>query len=294
MEEKPKQPPEKVEFQMRNEDFPALPSTSSFGSEQNKIMIPTGSSSLQMGNPSVGFASELEPNILAGNPSIGFVPEPGPNFSASLQPEARINIQTYPDGTMTNIPPTMLTDQFGMAGLLAAYRGMYLEPNIAPLVFGEKAELMGLGMNSESEIHLNYGGPWADKPNHAPHTDVKIPEKYKTNELIREKLAKIKFPLLEEDALFYLFYNYPGEEYQIAAAHELHVRDWRYHKVERVWLRRLTFGSVIEHTALFERGTYNVFDSEHWRKVPREMTVEYKDLEKQPELPPNMKVFFEP
>ncbi|VDO25191.1 unnamed protein product [Onchocerca flexuosa] len=321
MEEEPKQTPEKVEFQMRNEDFPALPSTSSFGSKQNKIMIPAGSSSLQMGNPnagfstetktniltdnpSAGFAPETEPNILAGNPSVGFAPESESNFSSILQSEARINVQTYPDDTMTNIPPTMLTDQFGMAGLLAAYRGMYLEPNIALLVIGEKAELMGLGMNSElevpspsghgrSEIHLNYGGPWADKPNHAPHVDVQIPEKYKTNELIREKLAKIKFPLLEEDALFYLFYNYPGEEYQIAAAHELHVREWRYHKLERIWLRRLNLGSVIEHTALFERGTYNVFDSEHWRKVPREMTVEYKDLEKQPELPLNMKVFFE-
>ncbi|OZC11893.1 NOT2 / NOT3 / NOT5 family protein [Onchocerca flexuosa] len=213
-------------------------------------------------------------------------------------------------------------------------------------LFRSRLEVPSPSGHGRSEIHLNYGGPWADKPNHAPHVDVQIPEKYKTNELIREKLAKIKFPLLEEDALFYLFYNYPGEEYQIAAAHELHVREWRYHKLERIWLRRLNLGSVIEHTALFERGTYNIFDSEHWRKVryiiftsnssnlymtsastdeinaisshhhrtrnkellimdlnhpilggslqvPREMTVEYKDLEKQPELPLNMKVFFE-
>ncbi|OZC11894.1 hypothetical protein X798_01075 [Onchocerca flexuosa] len=172
MEEEPKQTPEKVEFQMRNEDFPALPSTSSFGSKQNKIMIPAGSSSLQMGNPnagfstetktniltdnpSAGFAPETEPNILAGNPSVGFAPESESNFSSILQSEARINVQTYPDDTMTNIPPTMLTDQFGMAGLLAAYRGMYLEPNIALLVIGEKAELMGLGMNSDSVIFSN-------------------------------------------------------------------------------------------------------------------------------------------
>ncbi|VDM98520.1 unnamed protein product, partial [Onchocerca ochengi] len=148
--------------------------------------------------------------------------------------------------------------------------------------------------HGRSEIHLNYGGPWTNKPNHAPHIDVKIPEKYKTNKLIREKLAKIKFPLLEEDVLFYLFYNYPGEEYQIAAAHELYVRDWRYNKVERIWLRRLNFGSVIQQTTVFEKGTYNVFDPEHWRKVPRDMIVEYKDLEEQPELPPNMKIFFEP
>ncbi|VDP19489.1 unnamed protein product [Onchocerca flexuosa] len=289
MKEESKQPPKKIEFQMRNEDFPPLPTISSFSSERSKIMISTGKFPLQMNNSRVGYA-----------------PKSAPNFFGSFQPKTRINIQTYPAGTVTNIPPNMMTDQFGMLGFLAAYRGMRFNPNIASIIIGEKAELLGLGMNSKlevpnpsghgrSEIHLTYGGPWANNfSNHAPHIDAKIPEKFKTNALIREKLAKIKFPLLEEDVLFYLFYNYPGEEYQIAAAHELHVRDWRYNKVERKWLRRLNFGSVIQQTAVFERGTYNVFDPENWKRVPRDMIVEYKDLEEQPELPPNMKVFFEP
>ncbi|MCP9261575.1 hypothetical protein DINM_004926 [Dirofilaria immitis] len=322
MDEESKQSSEKVEFQMKSEDFPALPGTSP-RSEPNEIMIPTGNSSLQINDSNVGFVSES-----------------GPNFSTRLLSQAGINIETYPDGTMTNIPPSMMTDQFGILGFLAAYRGMHVNPNIAPLVIGQNAELIGLGMNSElevpdpsghgrCEIHRNYGGPWADKLSHAPHTDTKeadhgrmgvlscynpamlhslndyynphrrmcllqIPEVYKTNVLIREKLAKIKFPSLKEDALFYLFYNYPGEQYQIAAAHELHVRDWRYHKMERKWLRRSNFGSVIQHAVVFERGTYNVFDPVHWRKISKEMTIEYKDLERQPELPRNMKVFFEP
>lgn len=46
-----------------------------------------------------------------------------------------------------------------------------------------------------------------------------------------------------------------------------HGRDWRYHKVDRIWIRRYNYNSVIERTKTFEKGLYNVFDPIHWRKV---------------------------
>lgn len=46
-----------------------------------------------------------------------------------------------------------------------------------------------------------------------------------TNLSIRDKLPGIKLNKLSEDVLFYLFYNCPGEIYQMAAANELLVID---------------------------------------------------------------------
>ncbi|VDM09179.1 unnamed protein product [Wuchereria bancrofti] len=268
-----------------------------------------------MGGPS-GIISDLsrtmgEPSGTVNDPS-GVVNEPsrirmpiaGTSFLQGSQPEPKRNIQIYPDGTVTNIPPNMLTDQFGMIGFLSAYRAMPLDPTLATLTIGEDPVNMGLGMNSKlevpdpsghgrREIHLNYGGPWAERPNHAPHIEAKIPEVYKTNLLIGDKLAQIKFSLLEEDALFYIFYNYPGEQYQIAAAYELYGKEWRYHKVERVWVKRLNYESVTEQTNTFEKGMYYIFDPVHWRKMPRKMTLKYEDLERRVAIPPDMKHFFD-
>ncbi|VBB31129.1 unnamed protein product [Acanthocheilonema viteae] len=177
------------------------------------------------------------------------------------------------------------------------------------------------------EIHLNYGGPWAEKPNYSSQADAReglehddisvllclqpgkaqltlqsdscpycqhIPNEYRTNLLLGDKLAELKFPLLEEDVLFYLFYNYPGEQYQIAAAYELYIREWRYHKMRRVWLRRFDYKSVKECTTIYEKGSYSVFDPFRWRKLSVKMVLFYKDLENKPTLPPAMKKYFDP
>lgn len=53
--------------------------------------------------------------------------------------------------------------------------------------------------------------------------EAKVPDEYLTNAEVREKLPQMRFNFnkLSEDVLFYLFYNSPGEIYQIAAASEL-------------------------------------------------------------------------
>lgn len=40
-----------------------------------------------------------------------------------------------------------------------------------------------------------------------------------------------------------------------------------------------------EQTAQYEKGAYNVFDPVQWRKIPKEMTLEYKELEQKPTAP---------
>ncbi|KAK6103150.1 NOT2 / NOT3 / NOT5 family protein [Brugia pahangi] len=326
---------------------------SAIASESSKTMgepsETVGEPSKTVGEPSAAISGPSkimsEPSGIINDPS-GAVNEPsrirmpvaGTSTLQDFQPESKPKIEIYPDGTVTNIPSTMLTDQFGMVGYLSAYRGMQLDSALSTVLIGEDPLEIGLGMNSKKlankmltvkgmhnssswytiwseiyseystlsklevpdpsghgrcEIHQKYGGPWAKRPNHAPHIEVKIPEEYKLNSLIGDKLAQMKFSLLEEDALFYIFYNYPGEQYQIAAAYGLYGKEWRYHKVERLWVRRFSYESVTEQTNTFEKGTYYVFDSVHWRKMPRKMTIEYKDLESRVEIPPDMKHLFD-
>ena len=53
----------------------------------------------------------------------------------------------------------------------------------------------------------------------------------------------------------------------------------------QAWLTRSTYGGVKEQTAQYEKGSYHVFDPIQWRKIPKEMTLEYKELEQRPAQP---------
>ncbi|KAM3715716.1 CCR4-NOT transcription complex subunit [Dirofilaria immitis] len=247
-----------VEFRIQNEDFPALPGANHLESRQTHI-----------------------------NNSDGFPPET--RYSERSSTETKAGIQTFPDGTVKNIPAGMLSDQFGMAGLLTFLRAIESDPAIVALALGHDLTTLGLNLNStERNIYATFGGPWADYPCRIQDLEAKVPDEYLTNASIRDKLPNIKLSKLSEDVLFYLFYNCPGEIYQVAAASELYSRDWRFHKGQRVWLTRSQYGGVKEQTATYEKGSYNVFDPVQWRKIPRDMTLEYKELEERPKLPQSL------
>ena len=50
-----------------------------------------------------------------------------------------------------------------------------------------------------------------------------VPPEYQNVASILKNLPELKMVNLAEDVLFYLFYNRPGEPYQLAAASELFV-----------------------------------------------------------------------
>ncbi|VDO25189.1 unnamed protein product [Onchocerca flexuosa] len=271
-----------VEFRIQNEDFPALPGANHLDNRQTHVRTK---------NNIDGLASETR-------------------YSERSNTETKASIQTFPDGTVKNIPAGMLSDQFGMAGLLTFLRAIESDPAIVALALGHDLTTLGLNLNStERNIYATFGGPWADYPCRIQDLEAKagfydflclmirfqylsyylpVPEEYLTNASIRDKLPNIKLSKLSEDVLFYLFYNCPGEVYQVAAASELYSRDWRFHKSQRVWLTRSQYGGVKEQTSTYEKGSYNVFDPVQWRKIPRDMTLEYKELEERPKLPQSL------
>ncbi|CAD6190094.1 unnamed protein product [Caenorhabditis auriculariae] len=261
------------EFQIQNEDFPALPGAGAPGSG-SAAGIDLGShptqSLLTSAADSFASATSMDPYAVraAGNEPVR-------------------GIITHPDGEVSNIPASMLADQFGMAGLVTYLRTVD-NPSIVSLALGYDLTTLGLNLNISDcrrQLYATFGGPWADNPIRPHELDVKVPDEYLTNALIRDKLPPVKLNKLSEDVLFYLFYNCPNEVYQIAAACELYQRDWRYHKTEGVWLTRSQYGGVKEQTGTYEKGQYNVFDQMQWRKIPKELKLEYKELEERPKLP---------
>jgi len=257
-----------VEFHIQNEDFPALPGANHLDNHHHGAQ-PTSSA---LGTVDVPLAERYTERS-----------------SSSALDGPKSGIQTSSDGQVTGIPCGMLNDQFGMAGLLTFLRAIENDPGIVALALGHDLTTLGLNLNAtEKNLWATFGGPWADVACRTQDIDTKVPEEYLTNASIRDKLPNIKLNKLSEDVLFYLFYNCPGEVYQVAAAAELYNRDWRFHKGEFVWLTRSQYGGVKEHTGSYEKGTYNVFDPSQWRKIPKELTLEYKQLEERPKLPPQL------
>merc|ERR1712241_1255134 len=250
------------EFQMSNEDFPALPGApaSFVFSDQSGVLDSVKINAAQL----------------------------TPEQELAKSAQARKGIQTSPNGLVTNIPANMVVDQFGMIGLLTFIRAAETDPNLVSLALGADLTTLGLNLNSEVNLFPTFGGPWAETPCRPQDIDFHVPHEYLTNTAIREKLAPVKLNRYKDDILFYMFYTNVGDVLQLAAAAELYNRDWRYHKEERVWITRAPGMVPAEKTASYERGTYYFFDISCWRKVPKEFHLDYDKLEDRPSLPSNL------
>ncbi|XP_045623003.1 CCR4-NOT transcription complex subunit 2 isoform X2 [Procambarus clarkii] len=261
-----KQPtPETSEFTMSSEDFPALP-----GSQAN----PTGKND--------GFSNnEKKSNSATGTDT----PSDLVLRAAEKSQSQKRGIQTSPDGKVTNIPAGMVTDQFGMVGLLTFIRAAETDHNLVSLALGSDLTTLGLNLNSPENLYPNFAGPWAETPCRPQDIDYHVPQEYLTNQQIRGKLAPVKFDRYGEDLLFYMFYSNAGDLLQILAAAELYNRDWRYHKEDRVWITRAPGMAPVDKGPNYERGTYFYFDAQNWRKVPKEFHLEYDKLEERPHIP---------
>lgn len=255
------------EFQIQQEDFPALPGATNPPSSSSGDATCKTPTSLSSG---IGDTSLLKDGKYPGDKA----PKRG--------------IQTHQDGTVSNIPNGMVNDQFGIVGLLTFIRAAENDPNLVALAPGIDLTTLGLNLNSPENLYSTFQSPWADSPCRPQDIDFHVPAEYLTNIYIRDKLAPIKLNRYGEDLLFYLFYMNGGDVLQLASAAELYSRDWRYHKEERVWITRAPGVDPILKTNTYEQGTYYVFDTKYWRKVHKEIYLEYEKLEDRPNLPPTM------
>ncbi|XP_072165576.1 CCR4-NOT transcription complex subunit 2-like [Diadema setosum] len=242
------------EFQMQSEDFPALPGANNKNDQKDNQRF-TGEKTNSNSAEENGNSNEQK------------------------------GIQIHPDGKVTNIPPGMLTDPFGMVGLLTFIRAAETDANLVQLALGSDLTTLGLNLNSPENLCSTFQSPWADGPSRPQDVDFHVPQEYLTNLHIRDKLAPIKLSRYGEDLLFHLYYTHGGDVLQLAAAAELYNRDWRYHKDERVWITRGPGMEPQVKTSTYERGVYYYFDYNRWCKMAKDFHLDYEKLEERPHLP---------
>lgn len=258
------------DFSIHNEDFPALP-----GPNYKDPTLNSDESKTNLNSTSKNTCNADGPKF------------PG-DKTVSVQNNnnnQKKGIQVLPDGRVTNIPSGMVTDQFGMIGLLTFIRAAETDPGMVHLALGSDLTTLGLNLNSPENLYPKFASPWASAPCRPQDIDFHVPSEYLTNIHIRDKLAAIKLARYGEDLLFYLYYMNGGDLLQLLAAVELFNRDWRYHKEERVWITRAPGMEPTLKTNTYERGTYYFFDCLNWRKVAKEFHLEYDKLEERPHVP---------
>lgn len=65
---------------------------------------------------------------------------------------------------VTNIPASMVNNQFGMVGLLTFIRAAESNPNLVTLAMGQDLTGLGLNLNSQENLYPSFGGPFSDQP----------------------------------------------------------------------------------------------------------------------------------
>ncbi|KAJ8942648.1 hypothetical protein NQ318_013361 [Aromia moschata] len=261
---------ESSEFTMSSEDFPALP-----GTHNREGGSPGGSSSGDKNAPGAG-----------GDGAMGSR-DGDKNGSKS-------GIQTSPDGRVTNIPASMVNDQFGIVGLLTFIRAAETDPDLVSLALGQDLTALGLNLNSPDNLYPTFAGPLGgallQAAGHRLPRAARVPHQPRHQREIccRDKLASMKLSRYKDDLLFFMFYNNVGDVLQIAAASELYTREWRYHTEEKVWITQVPGMVLMEKTSTYERGTYYFFDAQNWRKVAKEFYLDYSKLEGRPVMNQNL------
>lgn len=172
--------------------------------------------------------------------------------------------------------------QFGMFGLLCFLNYAEKNPNLASVTFGTDLTALGLNLTATEKLYPNFSGPWSNRALSIHEIDYPVPPEYMISSSIRDKL-QITLKSYDEGTIFFLFYSYPNDLLQVAAAIELYNRDWRFHKELKMWLTRIA-DSQVDKADSFELGSYWVFNYKSWRREAQELRIDYCKLEGRPSI----------
>ncbi|KAL1953749.1 hypothetical protein VTO42DRAFT_2313 [Malbranchea cinnamomea] len=176
-------------------------------------------------------------------------------------------------------PLAQMTEQerFGLPGLRAMIHSE--SADIASLTFGQDLMSLGLDLNQAEPLHESFASPFVATAASAPlQPEFTLPACYNVANV---QPLQTRIPSFSDETLFYIFYSMPRDIMQELVAEELMTRKWRYHKVERMWLKRdEQFPNPVEiERGISERGVYLWWDTNTWKKVRREFILRYADLD---------------
>ncbi|UJR21555.1 hypothetical protein I4U23_024639 [Adineta vaga] len=280
-------------FELQQEDFPPLPHRNNFHESlssstnniqslyQNHQSISNGYNSSQHSQPQspIPFKTSIDPlSTLINRHQSSSNTKSTPSSASS---STTITHLSNTPSTITNtngLPPTTITDQYGLVGLLQMIQHAEKHPDSSMLLNFDLTTL-GLSMESPNDLYPSFVSPFSDNQARAHEIDYQVPSEYQMGLQIREKLSPVNFSNLNEDTLFFLFYSFGNDYVQLSAAAELYKRDWRYHKEERLWLTRIKNIMPDLKYDTYESGVYCVFDVQLWRKTHKTMRIDYDKLD---------------
>ena len=200
--------------------------------------------------PNAG-ASKLTTSVIA-RPKV-FSPPPvlqQQNLESTLLSSTLSQLEmNASSGSVKNIPPNLMLDQFGMLGLLMALKQGLLNPRTDQEKNVKMLFSMSEAFNSENALLERY--------------EERMPAEYRisANAYMREKLCAVENVIEQsgnDDLLFYLFYVCNKSELQQRAYDLLTSRSWIYDTKFKLWLK-----SAPPETSESAKH-YQIFDPKLW------------------------------
>lgn len=134
------------------------------------------------------------------------------------------------------------------------------------------------------ETSINEVEPTFYIPKSFKNIDVKFTNKDKkaTSDNKIDQVSETTSKLTQhynDETLFYLFYKHPGTVIQELTYLQLRSRNWRYHKVLKMWLTKLpNIEPVMFADNSGERGVYFFWDYINWCKKEKEFELVYSAI----------------
>ncbi|SPP81824.1 uncharacterized protein LOC117584144 [Drosophila guanche] len=154
---------------------------------------------------------------------------------------------------------------YGLLGLAGRLGVAQDDPDIIPMIYGED-DLMSMGNHfpdaSARNLYSAFAGPFQGFYCGLNDGSFNVPP---TRQMAsRLGLDQPKMSQMQEELLFFYFYNCPGDMLQMLSAAELADRNWRYHMSECLWLRRQADNPNYVYLGFQESGEYNFFNKLQW------------------------------
>lgn len=208
--------------------------------------------------------------------SVGTIGTVGSDAAAAATDAKPQEDEALPSLTQDPLSGMPTGDRWGMKGL----RAMMNIPEYREVMSVHNLDLGNLGLDLASSEPLSAQAYSLSDGNAARPVVPKfrVPECYKVSNVgpINEKISSFN-----EETLMWIFYSCPGDRKQHLAAQELNNRNWRWHKLQQLWLTKddMMLPQVLSMS--HERGYYIVWDTTTWRRerTVRELQLNYADLE---------------
>ncbi|XP_016956538.1 uncharacterized protein LOC108029005 [Drosophila biarmipes] len=175
-------------------------------------------------------------------------------------------------------PGAAVEGSFGMLGLARRLGSAQRNPQLMTHIFGSDVPPnVGPG-GATNDAHSTFAGPFEGGRLNPHEISHNVPLNY----LLAGRL-NLQHPKTEEmqvELLFFFFYTFTGDLMQMLAAAELAERGWRYHKFERLWIKRQEDNPNYTFRGFQEAGEYNYFNMCQWKILPRHFQLEPDQLER--------------